>query len=141
MILKKQELKEIVKYSSNIKLYFLNTKDDLPENVTLIIDELNSMKSELSYETDLKDDYGYVEELSSAIEGLGELYFEYEWDNSTITVIFDEGFAVEFSQWDEHELYDYEKIKMSMDRIALKDGKTISDVKQHLDVLRKLFNL
>lgn len=143
MLIQEKMLNEIIKNSTNIKMYSINNfgcyrnKQIYPDNITRIIDKLETISKTISYETNC-----YVEdstkELNDVIDGLGDRFFN---DKPVITVIFDENFAVEFGMDSEHLLYGDPTNKMTLDAFAIKDGKKLEDIKKYIDILERLFKL
>lgn len=145
MIILEQNLKEIVKSSSNISLYFIRDyscfreRAQYPDNILSILNALQRVSRQFSFDRnylleDVKDELSAIKGLDKAV--ISNVESDYE---KGITVVFDENFAVEFDLDEEHLLHGDPTILMNLRCFAIKENKTVEDIKVHLDILSKLF--
>lgn len=147
MIVQEKSLNKIIKNSTNITKYSLNyygcyrDRPIYPDNIAKIINKLHSISRTLSYETNWYTDES-KEEINNVVKGLGDIFFEHDSDSDDfITIIFSEDFGVEFDFDEEHLLYGDPTIKLTLNTFVIKDGKTLEDIEDHINVLEKLFKL
>lgn len=152
MLIQEIELRKLVEGSKGINVYPLNAavcfrgdRPVYPDYIKEIIDKLESLSAE-SVVSDIRwSEDEDRQKMDAIVVGLADLFFggsDRDWEFFTsLTLIFEEGFAVELGLSGDFPLHGEPTNTMTLDAFALKEGKTLEDLQDYLPVIEKLFKL